>query len=484
MPLGGLIDQAPNGRDAAAHAPRPSCPPSKRNILGCKGARGRPAESVGRGGPTVHARGRVHLPTRYRTDIEIPRNPAALASLSLVFIFSSTDCCRCSSFLEGSVWCDGDAPTYWVTGHDGHALDRPLCLVNGQWVRPANNRTGLVTGQDRHACVTIDVNRDGLDDVLCNVGAGGGKGRRDNEVYLTLPNGTLTKLDVRTSPHGLNRYPYMRNRVSATLKNPEGVRDLVFMGTMGFRREDGKSNLHRMFRNVFESPERFPYFEEVPGPWTSRYFPTFHAEAGDFTGDGVDDLIVCDMSGPAVLARQRSDGTFRGVILPKNNVYVRSWRSARIADVTGDGRPDLVVVTSPNRTKLLRVFKGVKGRPYFDFNRPYFEASLRWNAPDVEVMGVNGDGRRDIYVVQVDESEGKFCFHHGVKRLAPDVVPDLDNAHDVLFLGTQGSVPYKKVVMDHAQPGCGNIAQRWDDRTMLLGQGAFDNPGYQLLLEW
>jgi FG-GAP-like repeat len=303
-------------------------------------------------------------------------------------------------------------------------------------------------------------------------------------VYLTQRNGTLTKLNVTASPHGLNAFPYMRNRVSVTLRNPQGVRDLVFMGTLGVPRADGQSNLHRMFRNEYESPEKFPYFREVPGPWTRRYFVTLHAEAGDFTGDRLDDLIVCDVGGPAVLARQDANGAFYAVTLPKNNMYVRSWRSVRIADVTGDGRPDLVVVTWPNPTAFLRVFKGVKRAPYFDFTRPYFEAALPWIASDVEVLDVNQDGRRDIYVVQVDERKGKFCFHHGVKTLPPDVVPTRDAAPDILFLGTRESVRFKKVVMAHAQPGCGNRAQRWDDRTMLLVQGSFDNPGYQLLLEW
>jgi FG-GAP-like repeat len=386
--------------------------------------------------------------------------------------------------LGGSVWCEDGAPTCWVTGHDSYIIDRPMCLIDGTWVHPTDNLTSLVRGPDRHACVTMDVNRDGLDDVLCNVGGGSGKGRGDNEVYLTQPNGTLMKLDVTTAPHGLNMYPYMRNRVSVTLRNAGGVRELVFMGTLGAPRADGKSNHHRMFRNVYVSPERFPYFREVPGPWTRRDFITLHAEAGDITGDKLDDLIICDIDGPALLARQGADGTFYNVNLPKNNKYVRSWRSVRIADVTGDGRSDLVVVTWPNRTAFLRVFKGVVGSPYFDFDKPYFEAPLTWIASDVEVLDINQDGRRDIYVVQVDETKGKYCFHHGVKRLPPDVVPPRDTAPDLLFLGTRESVPFKRVVMDHAQPGCGNFAQRWDDRTMLLAQGSFDNPGYQLLLEW
>ena len=40
------------------------------------------------------------------------------------------------------------------------------------------------------------------------------------------------------------------------------------------------------------------------------------------------------------------------------------------------------------------------------------------------------------------------------------------------------------VAMQHAMPGCGSVAERWDARTMLLSQGGFDHPGYHLLLEW
>jgi FG-GAP-like repeat len=405
----------------------------------------------------------------YRPSLYLVLNP----TFSFIDFFDSSG---------GSVWCDGSAPTYWVTGHDGHLIDRPMCLIDGEWVHPTNNFTALVRGPDRHACVTMDVNRDGLDDVLCNVGAGSGKGRGDNEVYLTEPNGSLTKLDVATAPHGLNMYPYMRNRVSVTLKNAGGVREFVFMGTLGAPRADGKSNLHRMYRNAYVSPSTFPYFKEVPGPWTRRYFITLHAEAGDFTGDGVDDLIVCDIDGPALLARQGNRGEFYGVNLPKNNKYVRSWRSVRLAEVTGDGRRDLVVVTWPNPNSSLWVFRGVRGSPYFDFVKPYFEASLRWYATDVEVLDVNGDGRRDVYVIQVDEGRGTYCERDGVLNLPPNVTPSRDNAHDLLFLGTR--VSFRGVMMGHALPGCGYAAQRWDDRTMLLAQGSFDHPGFQLLLEW
>jgi hypothetical protein len=90
-----------------------------------------------------------------------------------------------------------------VTGHQKYD-ESPFCLYDGRWA--LNNRTYLdsedVLNQgkiDRHYCVTMDVNRDGHDDVLCNVGASKGRGEGFNELYMTQPDGSLEKIQVRTN---------------------------------------------------------------------------------------------------------------------------------------------------------------------------------------------------------------------------------------------------------------------------------------------
>jgi hypothetical protein len=69
---------------------------------------------------------------------------------------------------------------------------------------------------DRHGCTSVDVNLDGLPDVVCGVGANKGRGHGYNELYLTAPNGTLSKvLDAR----GLQKYTTIR--YVTTAKNLE-----------------------------------------------------------------------------------------------------------------------------------------------------------------------------------------------------------------------------------------------------------------------
>ena len=88
---------------------------------------------------------------------------------------------------EGSPWCDGNA-TYWWTGHDH--VEMPRCsLGDGDWgqgekarLPEFNEGSGKV---DRHGCAAMDVDQDGLVDLLCTEGAERGKGNSYVEVYLT-----------------------------------------------------------------------------------------------------------------------------------------------------------------------------------------------------------------------------------------------------------------------------------------------------------
>lgn len=56
-------------------------------------------------------------------------------------------------------------------------------------------------GVDRHDCKHLDVNNDGIQDIVCLVGANKAKGFGYNELYLTRSNGTLQKITY----HGLQK---------------------------------------------------------------------------------------------------------------------------------------------------------------------------------------------------------------------------------------------------------------------------------------
>lgn len=404
---------------------------------------------------------------------------------------------------KGSPWCNGK-PTYWLPGHKAED-DAPNCLRSGQWERPKttildnNDDLNDIDGPeviDRHDCGTLDINNDGILDIYCLVGANSGHGEGYNEVYLTQQDGTLTKV----LQNGLQKHNGLRGRHTVVLKGP-GNDELVFMTTKGGSRGDGKSNMHHMYRKTGIAPQ---YFEEVEGPYNTHSDATC-AEKVDVNNDGLDDVIVCNHKQQAMLFVQNQNGTFREVLW-NENLRQKNWRKARIGDFDGDGIPDLVVVAWQFATKL-RIFRGIRSEPYFDFNQRYFEADFQYSAPGIEVLDVNGDGILDFYVVQTDEhpdssdgllKEEKYCagdFVHshwwgkGNGNQPPQqFVPPRDKAADVLFIGKGAGERlydrFERIEMEHQEPGCGGLVKQFGKKKLVLAQGDFVRPGHNLILEW
>ena len=74
----------------------------------------------------------------------------------------------------------------WFAGHQSH-IERPWCQQrNGTWTKSETARLQTIDDLnadlagskviDRHGCAHLDINRDGLEDVFCSVGAGKGHG--------------------------------------------------------------------------------------------------------------------------------------------------------------------------------------------------------------------------------------------------------------------------------------------------------------------
>lgn len=242
------------------------------------------------------------------------------------------------------------------------------------------------------------------------------------------------------------------------------------------------------------------YFEEVEGPWKQNFDATAVLVA-DINRDGLDDLIVCSDAKPFFFV-QNSNGTWESVILPNNGKYLWKWRNVRVGDFTGDGIPDLVVAKSGEVDAGFFIFKGMNSKPYFNFATPFLDVNLPYATPDIELLDVNGDGRWDLYVVQVDEKKDINTFCAKTKYLWGDVsrwwgndsnnykappplwVPPLDEAQDLLYIAND-DYSFDKVTMKHAYPGCGGMVTKYgNNRTLSLFQGTFVHPGYNLLLQW
>ncbi len=420
------------------------------------------------------------------------------------------------SMPQGSPWCNG-MPTFWMVGHQAFN-ETPWCLVpkdgttsfsnynfaNATFVQPktvvldvndANNAQKGRLSLDRHDCIAIDLNKDGVPDIVCAVGALKGTGYGYIEVYLTNANNTVTKiLDGR----GLHKFPTTRNRLLATLIEKSTGATLLVVAAEGVPRADGQPNVHRMFRlrknaTSLSAADSF-FFDYVPGPW-EQHTKFSGLLTADVNKDGIDDFIMCNENSPPFIFMQSSSSTWKA--LPVTGATV--WDNVRVADVTGDGIPDIVAVgpvsNSPESRSWLKVFRGKRAYPYFDFRAtPYYAiAPLPYNARDVEMLDVNNDGITDIYIAQSNATKGSPCaFNYDTPfeedTIIPSYVPPLDLAPDLLLIGMKpaSNKPLFQVIkMQHALPGCGYLLKRFGNgRTMILAQGTPGYLGHSILLQW
>ena len=287
----------------------------------------------------------------------------------------------CISIPEGSIWCNGN-PTLWWVGHD-NSPEQPVCQVTltddetgettHEW-----KKLGIATLElsdprdphakwiDRHDCVVIDNNGDGIPDLTCVVGADSGMGEGYNEVYVTQPDGSLHKLP---DGHGFLKYKTLRTRMIRKLRHWKTQEPLVYIATDHGLREDGRTNTHKLFHLNQTQPT--PYYTEIKGPF-NRNLDTNCVVVADINQDGIDDLIVCgrawyghfflqqsepssdESSSDPHDATDVSEGTSqkekdkdKWTMLRLNSVPLKmgvTWLNVRVADMTGDGVSDLIVV--------------------------------------------------------------------------------------------------------------------------------------------
>jgi hypothetical protein len=268
---------------------------------------------------------------------------------------------------------------------------------------------------DRHGCAIADVDQDGLDDIFCAKGAHQGYDKKWNELWIQHLDGTWVD---EAHDYGVEDV-WGRGRFPAFLDlNGDAYPDL-FIGNDAPRRDEHVSP-NRTFVN-----DHGIRFEEVRLGVTHEVGDSC-TQAVDYNRDGREDLLVC---GNHAIYLYRQTVARRFVRAgPRRGVPPDPAQAAKLADVTGEGRPDLLIVRN-------RWFLVLAQKQDHSFSDPIFVHRLVWGHGLV-LADVNDDGDTDVLVVQ------------GCK--------DGVNVPDALLINRDRGRRFGRIPFPQASIGCGD----------------------------
>ena len=186
--------------------------------------------------------------------------------------------------------------------------------------------------------------------------------------------------------------------------------------------------------------------------------------AGDYDGDGFDDLYVCQPAGlPNRLYRNRGDGTFEDVTEKAGVGVLDGTSSAIFADLNNNGRQDLIVVRTSG--PLLFINRG-DGTFQLKPDAFHFATSPQGTFTGIGVADYDRDGLLDVY----------FCLYSYYQGLSEYEYPkpyyDAQNGPPNFLLKNRGDFTFEDIT---ATSGMDQNNNRF---SFVCGWNDYNNDGW------